>query len=61
VKVPNGGNDRQPLVKSKALHREVEAKGSSRQNSGLKNMNYIRRVIWISLQNKTKSKRSKEI
>lgn len=42
---------------SKGVHCEVESEGRLRQNSGLRNMNHIRHIIGISVQNNTKSKR----
>lgn len=40
---PLWGNSLQPLVENKGVHREVESEGSSRQNTGLRNTNHIRR------------------
>ncbi|MCE5331621.1 MAG: hypothetical protein LLF95_05705 [Bacteroidales bacterium] len=45
----------QPLAKGKGVHREVESEGSRRQISGRRNTNIIRHILWMSLQNKTKS------
>lgn len=42
---PPWGNSRQPLVEVKGVHREAESEGRIRQNSGLRNTNYIRQEI----------------
>jgi hypothetical protein len=41
--------NRQPLAKSKGVHREVESEGSSRQSSGPRNTNTIRQNMWDEL------------
>ena len=41
--------NRQPLVKSKGVHREVESEGSWRQSSGPRNTNIIRHKLWDEL------------
>lgn len=38
--------DRQPLAKDKAVHLEVESEGGWKQNSNLRNTNYIRHNRW---------------
>ncbi len=38
--------NRQPLAKSKGVHREVESEGSWRQNSAPRNTNLIRHNRW---------------
>ena len=38
------GSNLQPLVEDNGVHREVESERSPRQNSGLKNMKFIRRI-----------------
>ena len=49
--------NRQPLAKSKGVHREVESEGSWRQSPGPRNTNTIRQtLLWTSLPNKAKSK-----
>jgi hypothetical protein len=58
---PLHGKMSKVLAKCKGVHREVESEGSRRQSFGSRNTNYIRRVLWMSLHNKTKSEDIKAI
>jgi hypothetical protein len=49
--------NRQPLVKGKGVHREVESEGSSRQISAPRNTNHIRHNRWDEIATQIKIQR----
>ena len=49
--------NRQPLAKSKGVHCEVESEGSWRQNSALRDTNFIRHNRWDEAAKQAKVQR----